>query len=61
MQDADRYTDSFALVYPLQLVSFSPRPDFAARAIQETCRRSGRSALLVDAFPLVKKGRPAEC
>ena len=30
--DADPYTDSFALVYPLQLVSFSPRPGLAARA-----------------------------
>jgi hypothetical protein len=30
--DADLYTDSFALVYPLQLVSFSPRPGFEARA-----------------------------
>ena len=30
--DADPYTDSFALVYPLQLVSFSPRPGLEARA-----------------------------
>lgn len=29
---ADPNTDSFALVYPLQLVSFSPRPGFEARA-----------------------------
>jgi hypothetical protein len=30
--DADPYTDSFALVYPLQLARFSPRPGFEARA-----------------------------
>jgi len=32
--DADPYTDSFALVYPLQLVRFSLRPGFEARATE---------------------------
>jgi hypothetical protein len=51
--DADRYTDSFALVYPLQLVSFSPRPGFEARATERQVWPA-----LVDALSRFVKGRP---